>query len=50
LRPARGKARIHRKQGMWVIRGDSPLPSDVLENTARRVRRERERAILGKPR
>jgi AbrB family looped-hinge helix DNA binding protein len=50
LRPARGTARMYRKQGMWVLHGDTPLPANVVEDTIRKVRRERERAILGKPR
>ena len=50
LRPARGNARIFKKQGMWVLHSDTPLPPNVVEATMRRVRRERERAILGKPR
>jgi AbrB family looped-hinge helix DNA binding protein len=48
LRPARGKARMYKKQGMWVLHGETSLPPDVVEDTVRRVRRERERAILGK--
>lgn len=50
LRPARGTARMYRKQGMWVLHGDTPLPANVVEDTIRKVRRERERAILGRPR
>jgi AbrB family looped-hinge helix DNA binding protein len=50
LRPARGKARICKKQGVWVIDTGKPIPADVVEDTIRRVRRERERAILGKQR
>ena len=50
LRPARSKARMYRKQGVWVLHGDAPLPADVVEKTLQRVRRERERQILGKSR
>ena len=50
LRPARGNARIYKKQGMWVLHSDSPLYPNAVEDTIRKVRRERERAILGKPR
>jgi AbrB family looped-hinge helix DNA binding protein len=50
LRPARGRARMYKKQGMWVLHSDAPLPANVVEDTIRKVRRERERAILGKPR
>ena len=50
LRPARGRARMYKKQGMWVLHSDTPLPANVVEDTIRKVRRGRERAILGKPR
>ena len=50
LRPARGRARMYKKQGVWVLHGDGPLPAGVVEETMRKVRRERERAILGKQR
>jgi AbrB family looped-hinge helix DNA binding protein len=50
LRPARGKARIYKKQGVWVLHGDAPLSASVVDDTIRKVRRERERAILGKHR
>lgn len=48
LRPARGKARMYKKQGVWVIHGGTPLPVDVVEKTIERGRREREKRILGK--
>jgi bifunctional DNA-binding transcriptional regulator/antitoxin component of YhaV-PrlF toxin-antitoxin module len=50
LRPARGRARIYKKQGVWVLHGDTPLKPGVVEETMRKVRRERELAILGKHR
>jgi AbrB family looped-hinge helix DNA binding protein len=50
LRPARGRVRMYKKQGAWVLHGDTPLPEDAVEETIRKVRHERERAILGKPR
>ena len=50
LRPAPGRARMYKKQGVWVLHGDAPLPAGVVEETMRKVRRERERAILGKQR
>ena len=50
LRPARGNARVYKKQGMWVLHSDTPYPANIVEDTIRRVRRERERAILGKNR
>jgi AbrB family looped-hinge helix DNA binding protein len=50
LRPAQGNARIFKKQGMLVLHSDAPIPPNVVEDTIRRVRREREQAILGKRR
>jgi AbrB family looped-hinge helix DNA binding protein len=50
LRPAKGRTRIYKKQGVWGLHGDPPLPASVVEDTIRKVRRERERAILGKHR
>lgn len=50
LRPARGKARMYKKRGVWVLHGGAPLAPDVVEKTIQRVRRERERHILGKSR
>lgn len=47
LRPARGKARVYKKRGVWALHGGAPLPADVVEKTIRRVRREREKQILG---
>jgi len=50
LRPARGKARMYKKHGVWVLHGGAPLAPDVVEKTIQRVRREREQQILGKSR
>lgn len=48
LRPARGKGRMYKKQGVWVFNSGEPMAADVVEKTIRRVRDERERRILGK--
>jgi len=50
LRPARGRARMYKKHGVWILHGGEPLAPDAVEKTMQRVRRERERRILGKPR
>jgi AbrB family looped-hinge helix DNA binding protein len=50
LRPARGKGRMYKKQGVWVFHSGVPLTQDVVEKTVRRVRRERERQVMGKAR
>ena len=48
LRPARGQGRIYKKQGMWVFDSGQPLTADVVTQTIRRVRAERDRHNLGK--
>jgi AbrB family looped-hinge helix DNA binding protein len=47
LRPARGNASMYKKQGVWVFRAGAPLKASVVRETIRRVRKERERAVLG---
>lgn len=48
LRPARGKGRMYKKQGVWVFDSGKPLPANVVEETLREVREERDRRNLGK--
>ena len=48
LRPARGQGRMYKKQGMWVFDSGQPLTADVVAQTIRRVRAERDRHNLGK--
>ena len=48
LRPARGNGRMYKKQGVWVFDSGVPLEADVVQNTIRRVREERDRHNLGK--
>ena len=50
LRPAPGKGRVYKKQGMWVFNSGSsvPLSAEVVNKTIRRVRAERDRHVLGK--
>jgi AbrB family looped-hinge helix DNA binding protein len=50
LRPARGNGRMYKKQGVWVFDSGVPLTQDTVNKTVRRVRRERERQIMGKVR
>jgi AbrB family looped-hinge helix DNA binding protein len=50
LRPVRGNASMHRKEGVWVFRGGAPLKASVVRETIRRVRKEREQAVLGRKR
>jgi len=46
LRPVRGNATAYKKKGILVFR-TGPLKASVVEETIRRVRKERERQILG---
>ena len=46
LRPVRGNASMYKKQGIWVFR-TGPLKASVVDETIRKVRKERERQILG---
>ena len=50
LRPAPTKGRMYKKQGMWVFDSgsDVPLSAEVVNQTIRRVRAERDRHVLGK--
>jgi AbrB family looped-hinge helix DNA binding protein len=50
LRPARRKARLYKKQGIWVCGSISgvPLSAETVNRTISRVRAERERRVLGK--
>ena len=50
LRPVRGNASMYKKQGVWVFRGGAPLKASAVRETIRRVRQDREEAILGKKR
>jgi AbrB family looped-hinge helix DNA binding protein len=50
LRPVRGNASMYKKQGVWVFRGGAPLKASAVRETLRRVRKDREEAILGRKR
>jgi AbrB family looped-hinge helix DNA binding protein len=48
LRPARGNGQLRKKHGVWVFRSDEPLTEEVVEQTARKIRKERDERIWGK--
>ncbi len=48
LRPVRGNASMYKKQGVWVFRAGAPLKASVVRETIRRVRKDREQAVLGR--
>ena len=47
LRPARGKGRMYKKQGVWVLNSGVPLSAATVERTRHKIQRERERRFLG---
>jgi len=48
LRPVRGNAPLHKKQGVWVYRAGELLSNAVVDETLRQVRRERDKENLGR--
>jgi len=48
LRPVRPNAQMYKKQGVWVFRGGGPLKASTVRETIRRVRNERDQAVLGR--
>jgi AbrB family looped-hinge helix DNA binding protein len=48
LRPARGKGRMYKKHGVWVFDSGESMPANMVEETIRKVRAERDRRNLGK--
>jgi hypothetical protein len=46
----RGNGRIYKKQGVWVFDSGEPLDADVVNKTLHKVREERDRRNMGKPR
>jgi AbrB family looped-hinge helix DNA binding protein len=50
LRPARGKSRMYKKHGVWVLHTGRPLPPNVVKDTIQKGREEREQSLLGKRR
>jgi AbrB family looped-hinge helix DNA binding protein len=50
LRPARGKGRMRKEQGVWVFDSGRPLSVETVNKTIHRIQNERERKFLGKSR
>jgi len=50
LRPARVKARLYKKKGIWVLHTGAPMPVNVVKETIHKIREEREQKFLGKKR
>jgi AbrB family looped-hinge helix DNA binding protein len=47
LRPRRGKAGLHKKQGIWVFSTGEPISAEATNEVLRQIRRERELSFLG---
>jgi AbrB family looped-hinge helix DNA binding protein len=47
LRPRRGGAGLHKKQGVWVFNTGEPISAAATDGTLRQIRRERELAVMG---
>ena len=47
LRPVRSSGQLVRKRGVWVFQSGEPLTEEIVEETARKIRRERDDRIWG---
>src|ERR1700730_5489670 len=47
LRPRRGEAGLHKKQGIWVFSTGEPISAEATDETLRQMPRERELGFLG---
>ena len=47
LRPQRGGAGLHKKQGIWVFSTGEPISAEATDEVLRQIRRERELSFLG---
>lgn len=48
LRPVRNRVGMRKKQGIWVLDFDEPIPAAATNQVLRDIRREREQAALGR--
>ena len=48
LRPARGNGHMTKEHGIWVFHSGHPISANTVNRTIRRVRREREKKIVGR--
>jgi AbrB family looped-hinge helix DNA binding protein len=47
LRPAQANGQLIKKQGVWVFQSDEPLTVEIVEETARKIRKGRDDRIWG---
>jgi len=48
LRPRRGGAGLHKKQGIWVFSTGQPISAEATDGLLRQIRRERELRFIGR--
>lgn len=48
LRPSQPGGQLIRKRGLWVFHSDEPLTEEIVEETARKIQKERQDAIWGR--
>jgi virulence-associated protein VagC len=48
LRPAQANGQLVKKLGVWVFQSDEPLTEEMVEKTARKIRKERDDRIWGR--
>jgi AbrB family looped-hinge helix DNA binding protein len=48
LRPSQPSGQLIKKHGMWVFHSDEPLTQEIVEETARKIRKERDDQIWGR--
>ncbi|HEY7352147.1 MAG TPA: AbrB/MazE/SpoVT family DNA-binding domain-containing protein [Terriglobales bacterium] len=47
LRPARGNGRMKKVRGVWVFHSGHPMAPELAKKAVEKVRRERDRKVLG---
>ena len=48
LRPSRSQGQLVKKHGLWVFHSGEPLTEEIVSETARRIRKERDDRIWGR--
>jgi AbrB family looped-hinge helix DNA binding protein len=48
LRPAQANGQLVKKHGVWVFQSGEPLTEEIVEKTARKIRKERDDRIWGR--
>jgi AbrB family looped-hinge helix DNA binding protein len=48
LRPAQANGQLVKEYGVWVFRSDEPLTEEIVKETSRKIRKERDDRIWGR--